>query len=175
MALKYTLAFVFHGDQVLMLRRNKAPNAHLLNGVGGKLELDETPSQCIIREIREEVGIRISHVRFVGMVTWGGVAETGDAGMYVYFADWPKELSLEIASGQQSDEGLLDWFSIEYVCTNLDQAVVDNIPYFLPQMLSMRSGEGAPLRHHCHYRGRVLEMVSQLALPVEVLAEATRD
>ncbi len=158
-----------------MLRRNKTPNAHLLNGVGGKLEPDETPRQCIIREIREEVGIRISRVQFAGVVTWGGAAETGEAGMYVYFADWPKELSPEVARGRQSDEGLLDWFSIEYVCTNPDQTVVDNIPHFLPQMLSTRDGEGAPRRHYCHYRGWVLDRVSHLPLSMEMLSEATRD
>ncbi|MGE5654350.1 MAG: NUDIX hydrolase [Bacillota bacterium] len=171
--LKYTLAFIFHDDQVLMLLRNNAPNKHLLNGVGGKLEPGETPSQCILREIHEEVGIQINHVQFAGVVTWGGAAETGEAGMYVYFADWPEELSPDTIRGRCGDEGSLDWFTLDYVCTNPDQTVVDNIPHFLPQMLRTRDGKVAPRRHHCHYRGWVLEKVSHLPLPVEILDEAT--
>lgn len=172
--LKYTLAFIFHGDQVLMLRRNKAPNKHLLNGVGGKLEEDETPVQCIIREIGEEVGVRIDAVQFAGVVTWGGAAETGDAGMYVFFAPWPAGLSPAIVSGRGTEEGALDWYPVDDVCASHDRAVVDNIPFFLPQMLSIKDDDATPHRYHCRYDGRVLEGVEQMPLAGKVLDEATR-
>ncbi|MEV2278889.1 NUDIX domain-containing protein [Nocardiopsis sp. NPDC049922] len=34
---------------------------------GGVLELDETPEQCVVREVREETGIEAKPVRLVGV------------------------------------------------------------------------------------------------------------
>lgn len=40
---KYTLCFCLCSDQVLMLYRKKAPNKNFWNGLGGKIEVGETP------------------------------------------------------------------------------------------------------------------------------------
>jgi 8-oxo-dGTP diphosphatase len=54
-------ALIFHGDKLLITQRSA--NAHL-GGLwelpGGKREENETFEQCIVREIREELGIEIS-------------------------------------------------------------------------------------------------------------------
>lgn len=34
---------------------------------GGVLELDETPEQCVVREVREETGIEVDPIRLVGV------------------------------------------------------------------------------------------------------------
>ncbi|MFE1399234.1 NUDIX hydrolase [Nocardiopsis dassonvillei] len=34
---------------------------------GGVLELDETPEQCVVREVREETGIEVKPVRLTGV------------------------------------------------------------------------------------------------------------
>jgi 8-oxo-dGTP diphosphatase len=49
------------GRQLLMLRA-KAPNAGLWSPIGGKLEMGtgESPFQCAIREVHEEVGLTVS-------------------------------------------------------------------------------------------------------------------
>ncbi len=36
------------------------------NGVGGKLEVDETPEECVKREVYEETGLRVSSLKFHG-------------------------------------------------------------------------------------------------------------
>lgn len=59
---KYTLGFIFSEDKqfVLLIRKTKpAWQAGKLNGIGGKVEEDEFPSECIRREVFEESGLQI--------------------------------------------------------------------------------------------------------------------
>src|ERR1700738_2820489 len=73
-SLLYTICFCFQGDSVLMLFRNKPPNAQRWNGLGGKFQPGETPLMCVQREIMEEAGIDLhlaERLHFAGIVTWG--------------------------------------------------------------------------------------------------------
>ena len=57
-----TLCYIEKDNQVLMLHRTKKsidPNGGKWIGVGGKLEQDESPDECIIREVYEETGLHI--------------------------------------------------------------------------------------------------------------------
>ncbi len=47
---KYTICFIKKGKKILLLNRNKKPNMGMWNGVGGKIEDNETPYEGIIRE-----------------------------------------------------------------------------------------------------------------------------
>ena len=84
MALIYTICFCRRGDAILMLYRNKPPNARQWNGLGGKIELGETPPACVRREVAEVAGIDLCfarRVRFAGLVTWAsGVDPTARKG-----------------------------------------------------------------------------------------------
>jgi 8-oxo-dGTP diphosphatase len=53
-----TLLFVFHGEQVLLIRKKRGLGAGKINGPGGKLDPGETPAQAAVREVVEEVGVR---------------------------------------------------------------------------------------------------------------------
>jgi mutator protein MutT len=59
--LEVSAGLIFHNGKLLITQRNT--NAHL-GGLwefpGGKLEPHETFEQCLVREIREELGIEIS-------------------------------------------------------------------------------------------------------------------
>jgi 8-oxo-dGTP diphosphatase len=120
--LTYVLIFILREDHVLMLYRNKAPNQHLWNGVGGKLEPGESPEEAAIREVKEETGLQVQHMVYKGIVTWNG-----QDGMYVFLVD---EMSGEI---RESEEGRLEWKHLNWVMES--PKVVSNIRYFLPVML----------------------------------------
>ena len=60
MEYKYTICFIRNNDQILMLNRDFAPTQGLWNGVGGKIKENETPLQCVVREVKEETSIDIS-------------------------------------------------------------------------------------------------------------------
>lgn len=59
--------------EYLMLHRTKKQNdlnAGKWIGVGGKFEADETPEECLLREVYEETGLTLTHYRFRGIVTF---------------------------------------------------------------------------------------------------------
>ena len=57
-----SLCYIEKGNTVLMLYRNKKKNDVNQGkwiGVGGKLETGETPETCMLREVKEETGLRL--------------------------------------------------------------------------------------------------------------------
>ena len=68
-----TLCYIYRGDEVLMLHRTKKKND--LNhdkwiGLGGKFEDRESPEDCVIREVQEETGLRLTRWQYREIVTF---------------------------------------------------------------------------------------------------------
>lgn len=70
---EYVLGFAFRHDNsgtlVLIRKSHPEAQANLLNGVGGKVEADETPHQAMAREFVEETGAWIEKNRWVHFAT----------------------------------------------------------------------------------------------------------
>jgi 8-oxo-dGTP diphosphatase len=124
---RYTLCFLTRGDQILMLHRLKAPNQGLWNGVGGRLELGETPQACMLREVYEETGYQVASLNYAGMLTWEGF-EIPPGGLYIFTAEAPA------GEPHLCSEGTLEWKSRSWVFTS--PAVVSNIHVFGPLVFS---------------------------------------
>ncbi|MDZ7827131.1 MAG: 8-oxo-dGTP diphosphatase [Gammaproteobacteria bacterium] len=65
-AVRATLLFVVRGRRILLIHKKRGHGAGNINGPGGKLDPGETPRQCAIREVEEELRIRVTPPRFVG-------------------------------------------------------------------------------------------------------------
>ena len=68
-----TLCYIERDGQVLMLHRVKKQqdeNAGKWIGIGGHLEENESPEECILREIREETGLTVSGLQLRGILTF---------------------------------------------------------------------------------------------------------
>ncbi|MBR1792689.1 MAG: 8-oxo-dGTP diphosphatase [Bacteroidales bacterium] len=68
-----TLCYLDNGSQYLLLHRVKKQNDASHDkwiGVGGKCEADESPDECMIREVREETGYEVSRWSYRGIVTF---------------------------------------------------------------------------------------------------------
>ncbi|HHT42683.1 MAG TPA: (deoxy)nucleoside triphosphate pyrophosphohydrolase [Firmicutes bacterium] len=59
MPLPVIAAVIRQGDEVLLCQRREGALAGKWEFPGGKLEDGETPEQCLVREIQEELGIQI--------------------------------------------------------------------------------------------------------------------
>lgn len=68
-----TLCYIEKDNKYLMLHRTKKEND--LNegkwiGVGGKFEKDETPEECLLREVKEETGLILTKYRLRAVITF---------------------------------------------------------------------------------------------------------
>ena len=68
-----TLCYIENDDKFLMLHRVKKQddmNEGKWIGVGGHVESQETPEECLVREVKEETGLTLTSYKFRGLVTF---------------------------------------------------------------------------------------------------------
>jgi len=107
-----TLCYLFNGNKVLMINRNKRENdMHLgkWNGLGGKFNPGETPEECVVREVYEESGLLIKNPELKGFLTFPAFDDEEDWYVFVFTA---KEFSGQL---RESDEGELEWIEWEKI------------------------------------------------------------
>lgn len=106
-----TLCYIARDGCYLMLHRNKKAhdeNAGVWIGVGGHLEKDESPDDCIAREVREETGLMLTNARLRGVITF-------------IMADWGNEMTFVYTGEAEGEppatctEGDLAWVPREQV------------------------------------------------------------
>jgi 8-oxo-dGTP diphosphatase len=131
---KQTLCFIRRNDELLMLNREYKPTQGLWNGIGGKMELDETPLECIIREVKEETDIDIAEYQIMdkGIVTWE-VDSFYMGGMYVYVVDVDE--GFDYKTPKKVEEGILDWKKISWLLEDKNFGAGEMIPHYLPNIL----------------------------------------
>lgn len=83
-----TLCYIEREGQYLMLHRVKKKddgNHDKWIGIGGHFEEGESPEDCLLREVREETGLTLTHYHFRGLVTF--IAGEWQEYMCLYTAD----------------------------------------------------------------------------------------
>lgn len=106
-----TLCYIERDGEYLMLHRTVKKNDVNKDkwiGVGGHFEQDESPEECLLREVKEETGYTLTSYRYRGIVTF--VSGTGVT----------EYMSLFTADGFEGDpipcdEGELEWVKKEDV------------------------------------------------------------
>ena len=101
-----TLCYLERGREYLMLHRVKKTvdeNKDKWIGIGGKFEEGESPEDCLLREVREETGLRLLCWRYRGIVTFVS-DEWGTEYMHLFTSD-----AYEGSLRTDCDEGELEW------------------------------------------------------------------
>ena len=68
-----TLCYIEKDNKYLMLHRTKKKNDINKDkwlGIGGKFEEDESPEECIVREVMEETGLKLNSYKLRTIVTY---------------------------------------------------------------------------------------------------------
>jgi 8-oxo-dGTP pyrophosphatase MutT (NUDIX family) len=106
-----TLCHIIKDGRLLLQRKSKGLfGGGKWNGVGGKLESNETPEECVEREVYEETGLRVSGLRFHGVLNfYFGDRHELDWVVFVF--------STETFEGEprSSEEGFLRWFAVDEI------------------------------------------------------------
>lgn len=106
-----TLCYIERDHQYLMMHRVKKAkdeNEGKWIGIGGHLEENESPDECIIREVREETGMRLTDFHMRGLITF-------------ILPDWGNELTFlytgkaEGEAPEECAEGVLRWVPVDQI------------------------------------------------------------
>ena len=105
MASLSTLCYLEQNGKYLMLhrtRKEKDVNKDKWIGVGGHFEKEDSPEECLVREVREETGYTLTSYRFRGLVTF----VSGDG-----ITEYMSLFTADGFTGQETacDEGELQW------------------------------------------------------------------
>ena len=66
--IRANLLFLQRDDEVLLIRKKRGIGAGKINAPGGKIEPGETAAEGAVRETQEEVGLRASNLREMGVL-----------------------------------------------------------------------------------------------------------
>ena len=103
-----TLCYAENDGRWLMMHRTKKAadeNAGKWIGLGGHMREDESPEECVRREVREEAGLELEGLRLRGILTF-------------ILPDWGNELTFLYTARAEDrelpdcDEGELRWIRI---------------------------------------------------------------
>lgn len=141
------LLYAFHGDQVLMIHRNlKDQDFHegKWNGLGGKLELSESPLDAAVREFEEEAFCKTEPAQW----NWTGQLYFPDFKPHKHEDWWVTVYTVTLTDEQvkqipiktaASAEGTLHWIARNEV---VDLNLWDGDREFIPHVMSETVFEG---------------------------------
>lgn len=132
-----TILFLVRDDQILLAMKKRGFGAGRYNGVGGKVEPNESIEQAARRECQEEIDVTPGEIDKVAEITFDeqhqGVREELRAHVFIC-RDWSGKPS-------ESEEMAPTWFAQSEI--PYEQMWADD-PYWLPEVLA-----GKRLR--CHF------------------------
>lgn len=120
--IEYVAGFLFRnqGTQVALIEKQKpAWQAGKLNGIGGKIEPNESPEKAMIREFEEETGAHVVDWRLFCRLNGP------DWTVHMYVSFDPVEI-------KSMEAEKVDWYYVEYIA---DHDTIPNLRWLIPLAL----------------------------------------
>jgi 8-oxo-dGTP diphosphatase len=109
-------------DSVVLIRKNRPTRqAGKLNGVGGKVEANESPSQAMVREFREETGVEFKY--------WNHFAKLSGTDFQVWFYCGSSARAHDCAT--QTDEAIELHPAYDFYALAQRRECVENLPWLV--------------------------------------------
>lgn len=127
--IKATLVYLKNEDKIMLAKKKKGFAAGKYNGVGGKVENNESIKECAIRETTEEIKVNIKEFECVAINKYDEYYKGVYTYLttYVYFATkWEGTIT------ETEEEGDFAWFKINEL--PYDKMISDDI-YWLPKVV----------------------------------------
>ena len=111
-----TLIYVTSEDECLFIRKTSEDDINYAKylGIGGHFETDESPEECVLRELYEEAGIKagdLTDFRYRGLVTFVSKQYDNEY-MHVFTASLARGLR---PASDACDEGELFWVPVSEI------------------------------------------------------------
>ncbi len=123
-------------DKVLLVRRNKNPYKGCWNGIGGKIEIGETPVDAAKRECLEETHISIANPRLLVSYFYPEDNELNSNTKLNVVYDTAKETPIN-----NNEEGHYEWKDIDFAMdpNNKNIAGLSNLNQFIKEILDLEN------------------------------------
>lgn len=133
---KYVVIFLFTKDhkKVLMVKRNKPPYKDCWNGIGGKIEENETEIQATIRECYEETEIKLDNPKLFITYIYPETNQMNKGTNLSVLYDFIDEVQVK-----SNYEGVYEWKDINFALdfNNKELAGLANISQFIKEIFDI--------------------------------------
>jgi 8-oxo-dGTP diphosphatase len=133
----YVVGLLFTEDRrfvVLLRKEHPAWQKGLLNGVGGKIELDEKPEDAMSREFKEETGLLVPTIAWQEFVRYhGGGDASADSGYRIHFF---RAFGFSAEDAQTVTDEAVGLYSVDALCGHpKDNGLIKNLRWLIPLAL----------------------------------------
>ena len=133
---KFVVIFLFTKDykKVLMVKRNKPPYKGCWNGIGGKIEENETEIQATIRECYEETEIKLDNPKLFITYIYPETNQMNKGTNLSVLYDFIDEVQVK-----SNYEGVYEWKDINFALdfNNKELAGLANISQFIKEIFDI--------------------------------------
>ncbi len=134
----YVVIILFNKDKdkLLLVKRNKKPYKNCWNGIGGKIEGNETPIEAAKRECMEETSISLENPKLlVTYVYPESNIMNSNTHLHVIY-DFVQEVEVV-----DNEEGYYEWKTIDFVMDiyNKEIAGLSNLNQFVKEILDLEN------------------------------------
>lgn len=112
LALSIGLGVIVYKNKILLIKRGNKPYQGLLGLPGGKIEGDEHLACGLIREIKEETGLKTKLEKYLGIVSELLIEDNEIKEHFLLHICRLYPVSVKIKGGK---EGIVDWFNLEKI------------------------------------------------------------